>query len=356
VNSVDITKIREFYKYFVVEVVLHMFADVFTKLLEERGVTTYRLSKETGIPSAMISKWKNGHANPSATNLKKLADYFGVAMDELRGNGLATHVVAHDIHDSAFVQGTNNGTVVTLSRGKQKLTDEEVELLRIYNLLDVRTRHQLMAAAFEFEKTIFISGGDLLMSQRTNKLWEYIEDLKGDMDNKTLIEKIGTNLSPRSGTLGKFREGQEWADHIVGVLAGPDATKEIEIVASNLKLFCLDTQKGFAGNKKVKGYTEVAVLARESGWYFFAYDEKEIRKIFEQAEIAKKNGLLNSCKGIELCDYIRACSERLIEHNDKCIHNIEPSKILELAKEARLQPKDFTGILGDVSNEIAGNI
>ena len=34
--------------------------DKFLKLLEARGVTPYRVHKETGISSATLSDWKNG--------------------------------------------------------------------------------------------------------------------------------------------------------------------------------------------------------------------------------------------------------------------------------------------------------
>lgn len=53
----------------------------FERLCKERGVTAYRVAKETGITTAAISNWKNGKYNFKADKLKKIADYFGVELD-----------------------------------------------------------------------------------------------------------------------------------------------------------------------------------------------------------------------------------------------------------------------------------
>lgn len=61
------------------------FAQVLGRLLIERGITAYRLSKDTGIPDSMLARWKGGDNLPSAENLIKLADYFNVSLDYLVG-------------------------------------------------------------------------------------------------------------------------------------------------------------------------------------------------------------------------------------------------------------------------------
>ena len=47
-------------------------------LLEEKKISVYQLSKETGIPKSTFSEWKSGRSKPKADKLKILADYFGV--------------------------------------------------------------------------------------------------------------------------------------------------------------------------------------------------------------------------------------------------------------------------------------
>lgn len=60
--------------------------DILSNLMELQGVTPYRLSKETGITQATLSRWKNGITQPSIETLQTLADYFGVTVDYLTGN------------------------------------------------------------------------------------------------------------------------------------------------------------------------------------------------------------------------------------------------------------------------------
>nr|DAE51049.1 MAG TPA: Repressor protein CI [Caudoviricetes sp.] len=57
--------------------------EIFAKLLEERGVTAYKVSKATGIAGSTFSDWKNGRSTPKQDKLQKIADYFGVSVDFL---------------------------------------------------------------------------------------------------------------------------------------------------------------------------------------------------------------------------------------------------------------------------------
>lgn len=55
------------------------------QLMEQRHVSAYRVSQETGISQARISGWKTGKSNPKQDALEQLADYFGVSVDYLLG-------------------------------------------------------------------------------------------------------------------------------------------------------------------------------------------------------------------------------------------------------------------------------
>lgn len=55
----------------------------FEQLLQKYGVSTYRVSKETGIAQSVFSSWKNGISTPKQDKLKKIADYFGVSVEYL---------------------------------------------------------------------------------------------------------------------------------------------------------------------------------------------------------------------------------------------------------------------------------
>ena len=54
-------------------------------LCKERNITIQRLEKETKIGNGVIAKWEKRY--PRVSNLKKVADYFGVTVDELMKEG-----------------------------------------------------------------------------------------------------------------------------------------------------------------------------------------------------------------------------------------------------------------------------
>lgn len=53
----------------------------FAALLEKTGKTAYRVSKDTGLSTALFSEWKSGKSRPKVDKLKILADYFGVSIE-----------------------------------------------------------------------------------------------------------------------------------------------------------------------------------------------------------------------------------------------------------------------------------
>ena len=56
------------------------------QLCERHGCTLTKLEKECGLANATIRRWET--ASPSADNLAKVADYFGVSVDFLLGRGV----------------------------------------------------------------------------------------------------------------------------------------------------------------------------------------------------------------------------------------------------------------------------
>ena len=58
---------------------------VFAQMLQKKGVTPYRVHKETGVAQSTLSDWKTKGCTPSVENLTKIADYLEVTVDELIG-------------------------------------------------------------------------------------------------------------------------------------------------------------------------------------------------------------------------------------------------------------------------------
>ena len=57
--------------------------EIFEQLLQKYGVSAYKVAKETGVTQSTLSDWKRGRSTPKSENMKKLADYFGVSIDQL---------------------------------------------------------------------------------------------------------------------------------------------------------------------------------------------------------------------------------------------------------------------------------
>ena len=57
--------------------------EVFEQLLQKFGVTTYQVSKATGIGQSTFSSWKARKNLISGEKAKIIADYFGVSVDYL---------------------------------------------------------------------------------------------------------------------------------------------------------------------------------------------------------------------------------------------------------------------------------
>ena len=57
--------------------------EVFEQLLQKYNVTSYKVSKDTGVTQTALSNWKSGRSTPTTKTLQKIADYFGVTIDYL---------------------------------------------------------------------------------------------------------------------------------------------------------------------------------------------------------------------------------------------------------------------------------
>lgn len=55
--------------------------EIFEKLCTENNITPYKVSKDTGISTAVFSNWKSGRFIPKLDKIKIIADYFGVTVE-----------------------------------------------------------------------------------------------------------------------------------------------------------------------------------------------------------------------------------------------------------------------------------
>lgn len=55
--------------------------DQIKELAEEKGLSIYKIERETGLSNGAISKWNK--AAPNSVNLFKVANYLGVSAEDL---------------------------------------------------------------------------------------------------------------------------------------------------------------------------------------------------------------------------------------------------------------------------------
>lgn len=88
----------------------------FNKVLQEKGLTAYKVAKDTGISRSTLAAWKKKEYTPKLDKLQKLANYLGVSIQYLTGE-------SNEIDDAQQMQATNGYYV-------DKETAEYAEMLR----------------------------------------------------------------------------------------------------------------------------------------------------------------------------------------------------------------------------------
>ncbi len=64
---------------------MKVFAERLKELRKERGVSQAELGKSLQVSFSVVCYWETDRSEPTAPNLVKIADYFGVTVDYLLG-------------------------------------------------------------------------------------------------------------------------------------------------------------------------------------------------------------------------------------------------------------------------------
>ena len=57
--------------------------EIFEKLLEEQGLSAYKVSKMSGVTTTTLTNWKQGKYIPEQDKMQKLANCLGVSVEYL---------------------------------------------------------------------------------------------------------------------------------------------------------------------------------------------------------------------------------------------------------------------------------
>lgn len=55
----------------------------FKEIINNQGITPYKVAKDTEISQVTLSDWKNGRSVPKLDKLQKIAKYLGVKLEDL---------------------------------------------------------------------------------------------------------------------------------------------------------------------------------------------------------------------------------------------------------------------------------
>ena len=119
-----------------------MFSDNYIRLCKEKGVGVTVASQEIGFSANSGKKWSEGSV-PRKTTLLKLAEYFGVTVDELMdGQPDATSYGDTPLLDMKKA-ATESG---------DGLNDEEQSLIRLFRILPAEHRAAIIRRLQELER------------------------------------------------------------------------------------------------------------------------------------------------------------------------------------------------------------
>lgn len=114
--------------------------EIFEQLLQKHGVTTYQVSKATGISQSTFSNWKSRRNLLSADKATLIANYFGVSLDYLmtgkeEPKEKAPELTAKDERDIAkdlarIMEKLSSGEEGPACYNGQELDPEAAELFR----------------------------------------------------------------------------------------------------------------------------------------------------------------------------------------------------------------------------------
>lgn len=96
------------------------------KLMENNQVTKYRLAKEIGVSSGIISDWANGKSTSYTKYLEKIANYFNVTVDFLL-TGSDCRVPTED--NNLTAKNRTEEQLLLLCRRAEDASPEEKDLI-----------------------------------------------------------------------------------------------------------------------------------------------------------------------------------------------------------------------------------
>lgn len=117
----------------------------FEKALQSKGITAYKVSKETGIPTSALTAWKQGKSTPKIDKMQLIADCLNVSTDYLYGKidtffPTSESIISSDISMRAFSNFPDSEIAQTVLIQnlceKVKITQKEIDMIIAFRNAD----------------------------------------------------------------------------------------------------------------------------------------------------------------------------------------------------------------------------
>lgn len=127
---------------------------VFEQLLQKYGISTYKISKDTGIAQSVFSSWKRGISTPKQDKLQIIADYFGVTIEYLmtgkeESKKKETKLTPKDERD---IEKKLSETLDQIVNGDGLMFNGEIMDERTRQLLEISLRNTMESAKIAAKK------------------------------------------------------------------------------------------------------------------------------------------------------------------------------------------------------------
>ena len=77
--------VKHFTKYIEYNVIMKIFAERLLELRKEKNISQAKLAKDLQVSYSVVCYWETDRSEPTAPNIVKIAEYFGVSADYLLG-------------------------------------------------------------------------------------------------------------------------------------------------------------------------------------------------------------------------------------------------------------------------------
>lgn len=114
------------------------------------------------LSKSTVSRWENNTQEPMVSTIASIAGFFGVSPLWLMGQSEDQSCSASNIQNSAAIQGNNAATLIVKNGATlPSLSDQEAELLRVFQSLSVKGQTRLLSFAFQLENEEGLSNGSV---------------------------------------------------------------------------------------------------------------------------------------------------------------------------------------------------